>query len=168
MEKKLSRSTVLTWTVALLLVAVGCGNFIEKLTRSDYKKQMATVANIRILGDAYVSWLTDQVGAASAGKTIAVEDYSLNLTVDELLICVQPSYVDDVSLDDGWGHPLELYGSALGNMLDARVLLIRSPGRDGLFEGGEYEVGSFAVKDYDSDIVWADGYFVRWPEGTLR
>jgi hypothetical protein len=27
-----------------------------------------------------------------------------------------------------------------------------------------WNVTPFIATDYDQDIVWADGYFVRWPE----
>ena len=32
--------------------------------------------------------------------------------------------------------------------------------------GTTYTVTSFDPTDYDQDIVWADGFFVRWPQKT--
>ena len=29
-----------------------------------------------------------------------------------------------------------------------------------------YSVTSFEPTDYDKDVVWADGFFVRWPQKT--
>jgi hypothetical protein len=46
-----------------------------------------------------------------------------------------------------------------------KVMAIRSPGRDGKFSYGPYRTGNFTSEDYDEDIVWVIGYFVRWPEG---
>ena len=43
-------------------------------------------------------------------------------------------------------------------------MLIRSAGRDGQFEGDQYTIGAFEVTDYDRDIVWINGFFVRWPQ----
>lgn len=39
----------------------------------------------------------------------------------------------------------------------------RSPGRDGEFSGDTYTVSQFPGGSYDGDIVWADGFFARWP-----
>ena len=41
---------------------------------------------------------------------------------------------------------------------------IRSPGRDGKYSATEYSVTPFDPVDFDEDIVWADGFFVRWPQ----
>ena len=64
---------------------------------------------------------------------------------------------------DGWGHPLEYYLNT-ENPTAPQVMGIRSPGRDGTFSGGRYTVGAFDPGDFDEDIVWADGTFVRWPQ----
>jgi hypothetical protein len=64
---------------------------------------------------------------------------------------------------DAWGHAYEYYVDS-ENPLAQTVMLIRSPGRDGKFSGSVYQVGSFEPGSFDEDIVWADGFFVRWPE----
>ena len=38
-----------------------------------------------------------------------------------------------------------------------------SSGRDKTFTT-TYTTGPFDPTDYDQDIVWADGFFVRWPQ----
>ena len=49
----------------------------------------------------------------------------------------------------------------------ARVVAIRSAGRDGSMDAtGQYTPGFFIGTDYDQDIVWSDGYFVRAPGGV--
>ena len=35
---------------------------------------------------------------------------------------------------------------------------------DQTFSGGSYQAAAFDPTDYDQDIVWADGFFVRWPQ----
>jgi hypothetical protein len=49
------------------------------------------------------------------------------------------------------------------NPLAAQVMSLRSPGRDGFFADNSYEITSFDPEAFDEDIVWADGFFVRWP-----
>jgi hypothetical protein len=64
---------------------------------------------------------------------------------------------------DGWKTPYEYYLNT-GNPLAAQVMAIRSLGRNKTEEGSTYTVTSFDPTDYDRDIVWADGFFVRWPQ----
>jgi hypothetical protein len=73
-----------------------------------------------------------------------------------------PEYINEVPRHDGWGHELEL-------CLEREVLAtthgagIRSPGRDGRFEGDGYTAGPFPPAEPDHDVVWMDGFFVAWP-----
>jgi len=43
-------------------------------------------------------------------------------------------------------------------------MAIRSAGSDKTFSSDIYKVGGFAPVDSSQDIVWMDGFFVRWPE----
>jgi hypothetical protein len=44
-------------------------------------------------------------------------------------------------------------------------MVIRSSGADGIFSGNRYELGGFQPVDADQDLVWMDGFFIRWPQG---
>lgn len=71
--------------------------------------------------------------------------------------------VDGLVWEDGWGRPLELRFS--GYLWAPQVMAIRSAGRDGEAEPTMYRVG-LAPPDPDAEIVWADGFFLRWPDGV--
>jgi hypothetical protein len=127
---------------------------------------------MRDTGAAWFSWLTDQVSAAASGssQTFDFGDLSEVLTADDLMSTLFVSstmfYTQEVPQSDGWGYGLEYAWS--GDTLSAQVLGIRSLGRDGQ-EGpttNPYTAGPFLTTMYDEDIVWADGYFVRFPMGT--
>ena len=45
-------------------------------------------------------------------------------------------------------------------------MAIAAGGRDGSSAGGQLHGRGFDPTDYDQDIVWADGFFVRWPQKT--
>jgi hypothetical protein len=62
---------------------------------------------------------------------------------------------------DGWGHALQFCIRRAGSGL---FVGIRSPGRDGRFEGDVYQAGPFAPDELGRDLVWIDGYFVTWPQ----
>lgn len=167
----------------LLAGTIACqqmDSVIEKSLSSDTQKdaldktaQRKTVADIRLLGTAMFSWLTDQVGAAAAGqsqgqpvKRIRMDEYT-PISHAELVKLLVPQYLQEVPERDGWGHPYELY-LLRGNNTAPYIMSIRSPGRDGKFETGDYVLGPFDPDQFDQDIVWADGYFVRWPQRAPR
>jgi hypothetical protein len=136
---------------------------------TDAEAQKRTVADIRNTGTAMFSWLTDQVGAAAAGQSQMPDDKRVRLdsypeiSHDELQEILTPDYIQQVPEKDGWGNSYE-YFLNVKNPLAPNVMTIRSAGRDGRFSDTDYTVTSFDPEDFDEDIVWSDGYFIRWPE----
>lgn len=134
----------------------------------DMAAQKQTVADLRNVGTAMFAWLTDQVGAAAAGQTqvpepqrVELSDYP-EISHADLTTILTPMYLETLPETDGWGSPYEMRLN-VENPLAQHVMSLRSPGRDGLFAGDSYEVSSFGSTAFDEDIVWADGFFVRWP-----
>jgi hypothetical protein len=156
----------------------------EKQRKVDTAKQKQTLADIRTLGTALFSWLTDQVEAtvaeqqaegAAAGeppprgtadetkqKSIDIQDYPL-VSRDDLEEYLVPKYLAAIPETDAWGNPYEVRLNT-DNLMAKAVMSIRSPGRKGYYAGDVYKIEGFDPKDFDQDIVWADGFFVRWPE----
>lgn len=138
----------------------------EDQARRDEKAQKQTVADIRTVGTAMFSWLTDQVGAAAAGQSernVELVRYPpISQAELEKILC--PQYLPKIPAADGWGYPYE-YHLNVANPRAQHVMLIRSPGRDGRYSTTtSYGFGSFAPSDFDADIAWADGFFVQWPQ----
>jgi len=131
--------------------------------RSDGEAAKRTVADIRNVGTAMMSWLTDQISAAAAGQsTIATSSYPPTSSGSIASVLV-PKYIDGIPSVDGWGNPYEYY-LELHDFSKKRIMMIRSAGRDGKFDSEAYAPGPFDPDDPDQDIVWADGFFVRWPQ----
>ncbi|MBW8876693.1 MAG: hypothetical protein JF614_17150 [Acidobacteria bacterium] len=159
--------------------------------KSDAEKQKQTVADMRNLGTALYSWLTDQVnttagqqaqGAPPAGskthrvptagqppkegakpeKTFDVESSPL-ISLQDLEDYLIPKYIEVIPEVDGWGSPYEVRLNT-DNLMGKTVMSIRSPGRDGRYSSDVYTVEGCDPTDYDQDLVWADGFFVRWPQ----
>lgn len=152
-----------------VIAAILIPNFLDSLQKT---KQKRTMADIRTAGTAWFSWMSDQYGgAAAAGAdqnlyTMPPADFGgFEAVRDELV----PAYIQQLPETDAWQNPLVYCGQAPQDMLVvANAMAIGSPGRDG--EGGEavcgaqVAVGGFTPTDYDQDVVWADGYFIRYPE----
>jgi prepilin-type N-terminal cleavage/methylation domain-containing protein len=148
-----------------IIAALLIPNFLDALQKA---KQKRTVADTRNLGTAMFSWLTDAVGAASAGaivgNTVDLSKYTGNLTTNAQIASVLVSqYIQSVPVLDGWKNTYD-YKLDQANPLGAQVMYIRSAGRDKSYGSTVYTVSAFDPTDYNQDIVWADGFFVRWPQ----
>jgi prepilin-type N-terminal cleavage/methylation domain-containing protein len=129
-------------------------------------KQKRTMADMRITGTAMFSWLTDQVGAAAAGQTnsqVNLASYGGQKGVSVLSTILIPQYLQEIPVKDGWKSPYDYYLN-IANPHSQNVMAIRSRGRNSVAETNDYTVTGFEPTDYDQDVVWADGFMVRWPE----
>jgi prepilin-type N-terminal cleavage/methylation domain-containing protein len=149
-----------------IIAALLIPNFLDALQKA---KQKRTVADMRNTGTAMFSWLTDQVGAAAAGATATEVDlstgYGTALTAADITSLLVPQYLQSVPDKDGWKNTYSFWMNT-ANVLAQTVLAVRSDGRDGTSSADKYTVAGFEPTDYDQDIVWADGFFVRWPQKT--
>ena len=149
-----------------IIAALLIPNFLDALQKA---KQKRTVADVRNTGTAMFSWLTDQVGAAAAGaggQTVDLANYQ-SIGADDLRDQLVSTYLQEVPEVDGWKNPFDFYLNT-ENPLAPNVMAIRSYGRNTVEESGSYTVTNFFPTDYDQDIVWADGFMVRWPEGKKK
>ncbi|HEX5716860.1 MAG TPA: prepilin-type N-terminal cleavage/methylation domain-containing protein [Thermoanaerobaculia bacterium] len=146
-----------------IIVSMLIPNLLDAMQKA---KQKRTIADVRITGTAMFSWLTDQVGAAAAGQantSVDLASYGPPRPVAALESLLTPAYLQVVPPLDGWKFPYEYYLKTGTLVHERQIMLIRSQGRDRTFEGDEYTVTSFDSTDYNQDIVWADGFMVRWP-----
>lgn len=145
-----------------LIAAMLIPNLLDAMNKA---KQKRTMADMRITGTALFSWVSDQVGAAAAGATSTDVDLASypasNLTT--LTSLLTPQYLQYIPIRDGWKTPYDYYLNT-ANPVSRAVMAIRSRGRDKDTTFSSYTVTSFDPTDYDQDILWADGFFVRWPQ----
>lgn len=127
-------------------------------------KQRRTMAEMDGLGKVMMSFITDQAAAGAAGASGSVDmgDYPGPVPHSDLEELLVPQYTQELMKRDGWKNPFEIYLDP--NATGAHLAAVRSPARGGTFSADSYSVGPFAPTDFNQDLVWADGYFVRWPE----
>jgi type II secretion system protein G len=145
-----------------IIAAMLVPNLLDALQKA---KQKRTMGDMRITGLAMFTWVTDQAAAAAAGAnatTVDLTAYGSQLAATDLATVLIPQYVQSIPVLDGWKSPYQYY-LLTSNPHAAQVMAIRSLGRDKAAETNQYTVTSFDPTDYDRDIVWADGYMVRWP-----
>jgi prepilin-type N-terminal cleavage/methylation domain-containing protein len=160
--------TLIELLIVVAIIGIIASMLIPNLLDAMQKaKQKRTIADMRITGTALFSWLTDQVGAAAAGasstNSIDLGDYGTAKAGADLRTILIPLYLQEVPQLDGWKKPYEYYLKTTAP-LDPQVTAIRSLGRNRSANGGPtYTVTGFESTDYDQDIIWADGFFIRWP-----
>ncbi|MEM7048759.1 MAG: prepilin-type N-terminal cleavage/methylation domain-containing protein [Acidobacteriota bacterium] len=144
--------------IAALLVP----NMIDALQKS---KQKRTMMDSRNVGNSMMAWLTDTATAAAAGAsgTVSLADWTGTASISEMESALVPIYIQKIPRLDGWKQSF-LYRLDLADPESDQVFLIGSGGRDLSTPSGTYTVGSFDPTDYDQDILWADGFFLRWPQ----
>ena len=150
-----------------IIAAILIPNLIDALQKA---KQKRTMADMRNVGTAWMSWVTDVVSGAAAGQTNSFDGSKYTaITHANLFQTLKPTntffYLNELPATDGWKHSYA-YGYS-GNALDSQVIAIASGGRDGALSAIPSVItGPFTPTKYDEDIVWADGFFVRWPGGA--
>jgi type IV pilus assembly protein PilA len=147
-----------------IIAAMLIPNFLDALQKA---KQKRTVADIRNVGTAMMSWLTDQIGGAAAGRSSTTGQVDMGSYVQQdvadLQSILSPQYIQQLPEKDGWKNNYVYYLNT-ENPLAAQVMAIFSGARDGSDPETEYTTTNFDPTDYNQDIVWADGFFVRWPQ----
>lgn len=154
--------TLIELLIVIAIIGIISALLIPNLLDSIHKaKQKRTMSDQKIIGTAMMSWLTDRAGAAAAaGQDVTQVP---EITATDLESELIPQYIQDFSHRDSWGHAFD-FRLNLEDPNQLEVMVIRSAGRDGVFEGGTYTTGAFDPTDYDRDLVWMDGGFVRWPQ----
>lgn len=139
-----------------ILAALIIPNFLDALQKA---KQKRTVADLREVGTAIVSYSTDNNGALPPGKSL-----------EEVGSALVPKYIPAVPKADGWKRPFRYAcWQEDSNSSGCDHFRIASGGRDGVFEVEDlstYPQGTFDVTDYDRDIVLGDGVFLQYPART--
>lgn len=133
-----------------ILAAIAIVNYLNAVTRA---RQKRTMADMRTIANAWETRASETLAYTSAGFTYP----GTPVTYTGLVNMLNPGYIKNVPRVDGWSRNLEFAAQD-------KVYAIRSPGRDGVFEGTDYSTDG--TTDPDCDIVFSNGNFVRYPESV--
>ena len=145
-----------------IIAALLIPNFLDALNKA---KQKRTMGDMRNVGTAMFQWVTDQVGAAAAG--VKLSDISGADSASEVEGVLVSAYIQEVPDYDGWKGSYE-YRLNTDNPGAVNVMAICSKGQlnTGCSASTDYTKLPFNPTDYQSDIFWANGDFLSWPQKT--
>ena len=118
-----------------IIAALLIPNFLDALQKA---KQKRTVGDMRNVGSAMFSWLTDQVGAAAAGAsatTVNLDDYlTIAHTAITQRLVIDHDYIQQVPQLDAWKGTYDYFLNT-DDPLAKQVMAIASDGRSGAVAG---------------------------------
>jgi general secretion pathway protein G len=128
-----------------MLAAIAIPNLLNAIQRG---KQKRTMADMRTIATAIEAHGTDHNAFPTA------------TSVDELIPALVPTYAQSLPTKDAWEHPFDVSTTGL-------TYTLRSAGKDERYEVDDpalYTRG--ATTSFADDLVFSNGEFVRYPEGS--
>jgi type II secretion system protein G len=126
-----------------IIAAIAVPNLMNAV---DKGKQSKTMADIRALAGAIEVYAVDN------------NTYPRVSTYAALIPLIQPIYIKSAPLTDGWNHPWVFAGDTNGGL----DYTLSSLGKDGIASA----VNGGQTKNFNCDIVYANGQFFQWPSGA--
>lgn len=144
-----------------ILASIAIPNLLIAIQRSKQKRTMVDMRNLA------TAWESRQVesgkyNAAAAG----VNGADKVVLLADLATGLEPTYIKTMPRFDGWGFPYGCFTSEdWGTSGNAQVYVIVSPGKDGAVAA---TVVLGATTSFDCDLIYSNGAFLAFPEGTSK
>ena len=145
-----------------IIVAIAIPNLLNAIQRA---KQKRTMADMRSIGTAVEAYAIDHnFYPPAAAATTAFPSGITAPGTDVTGANIQPIYIAHVPVKDGWNKAFQYnyYPTAVST---ASVYSLLSYGKDGTVEGVNV---AGATTSFNSDIIFANGQFTRYPEGVQQ
>src|SRR5499433_3713164 len=159
MKKRESGFTLIELLIVIaiigILAAIAIPNLLNAVQRG---KQKRTMSDMRALATAVEAYAVDnnQYPQASCNAGLFTTGTE-NVLATNSFTNLTPTYIAQPPKTDGWGRFMTYAVDA--NFNNYRI---RSNGRDNV--GAGFVCGT--TTNFNDDIVYANGTFIQWPEGT--
>jgi len=136
-----------------IVAAIAVPNLLTALQKG---KQKATMGDLKTIGGAVESYMTDNYMAP--GNNAAT-------TVGDLEAYLEPFYIKMIPLRDGWGTSL-VYESGAAETIEQELYSVISYGRGGTFNAIDPANSNYIVNTmagFENDICFSGGQFTYVP-----
>ena len=139
-----------------ILAAIAIPNLLSAVQRGRQKRSMS---DMRTLATAVESYSVDNniYPNASCAANVYSTDTATKLSDTSFTLLI-PTYIGKTVLKDGWGH---YFAYAVNGVQDQ--YRIECWGRDGTQDGS---IVCGTTQNFNTDILYSNGTFIQWPEGT--
>lgn len=131
-----------------IIAAIAIPNLLNAIQRG---KQKRTMADMRAIGTAVESFAVDNNEYPAGGSAVS--------TIKTLL---EPRYIAQLVVVDAWNQNIDYISSPTGS---PQAYSIESYGKN---QNNESAIFKGATTDFNNDILFSQGLFIQYPEGSQK